>query len=158
MPRLKVYNGEFFERGVWWYLIFGAVICLIIGLSLFYKVEDRVQAIIGVIILLMIVGAYLFFLAKTQTETTMEIQKEWILIWDRLVVFEMLNGFVIEIDKKTGAYQNIVLISKHTAQTYTLKDTATNAERFFQELSKLLPLLDDYEQTFFTRLVKKLKL
>ena len=76
MLTLKIYNGEVFERSKWRYLGFALVIFVIIGLSLFYKSGEKFQGLIGAIILLMIVGGYLFFLAKTNTPTQLLLKPE----------------------------------------------------------------------------------
>ncbi len=101
MPSLKVYNGECFERSKWRYFSFAGVILLILLLSLFYKSGQGIEGMLGAIILLMIVGGYLFFQAKTTTTIELSLRPEGIQIADRLLAFPLLKGFVLEMEKKS---------------------------------------------------------
>jgi len=158
MVSLKVYNWEVFERSKWRYVGFAVVIVTIISLSLFYKSWDGVNGIIGAVIVLMIVGGYLFFLSKANTETKMIIKPEGLVIGERLVPYSQIKGFVIEMDKTTLKLRNIVLVYEKTAEIYTLKDKKKQQEIFFSELSKIIPFLENYEQSGLDRLMRKLKL
>ncbi len=101
MLALKIYNGELFERSKWRYMGFALTILVIIALSLFYKSGEKLQGLIGAVILLMIVGGYFFFLAKANTETELLLKPEGLQIGERLIPFSLLKGFVVEMEKKS---------------------------------------------------------
>lgn len=158
MVSLKVYNWEVFERSVWWYIGFVVVIVSVVYLSIFYKSWDNLQWLIWAIILLMIVWGYLFFLSKVNSEVKMVIKPEWLTIWNRLVSYSQLKGFVVEMEKKTWKRRNIVLVYEKSVEIYTLKDTKKQQELFFSKLSEIIPYTEKYDQTSFDRLARKLKL
>lgn len=101
MLTLKVYNGELFERGKWWYVGFATIILTILGLSLFYKAGQGIQNIIGIVIMLMIVGGYLFFQSKIWMEIELTLKPEGLLVGERLIPFSLIQGFVVEMEKTT---------------------------------------------------------
>lgn len=158
MITLKVYNGELFERGRWWHVGFAATIVAILGLSLFYKAGQGIQNIIGVVIMLMIVGAYLFLQSKISTETELILKPEGILIGERVIPFSLIQGFVVEMEKTTGKLKNIVLVLEKSVEIFTLRDAPEQQQLFFAELSKLVPFLESYQQTWIDKMMRKLKL
>lgn len=158
MLELKIYNGEIFERSKWRYISFAVVILIILSLSLFYRSGEKFQGFIWALIMLMIVGAYLFFLVKATLPTQMLLKSEGLQIWERLIPFSLLKGFVLEMEKKTWKLKNIVLVFEKSVEIYTLKDGEVEQEQFFAELSKIIPFLEGYEQSAVDKLMRKLKL
>lgn len=158
MVTLKVYNGELFERGKWRYLGFAVVIFAILSLSLFYKEWQGVHNIIGGVIMLMIVGAYLFFQSKIWTEVQLTLRPEGIFVGERLIPLPMIKGFVVEMEKKSWKLRNIVIVLEKGVEIFTLNDTQDRQQFFFAELSKVVPFLDAYQQWAIERLMRKIKL
>ena len=157
MLTLKVYNGELFERGKWWYVGFATIILTILGLSLFYKAGQGIQNIIGVVIMLMIVGGYLFFQSKIWMEIELTLKPEGLLVGERLIPFSLIQGFVVEMEKTTWKLKNIVLVLEKSVEIFTLRDTPEQQQLFFVELSKLVPFLERYQQTWIDKMMRKLK-
>lgn len=158
MLTLKIYNGEVFERSKWRYIWFTLIIFAIIVLSLFYKSGEKLQGLIGAIILLIIVGWYFFFLAKANTETQLLLKLEGLQIGKRLIPYSLLKGFVLEMEKRSWKLKNIVLVLEKSVEIFTLNDTLENQESFFAELAKIVPFLDSYEQGMVDKLMRKIKL
>lgn len=158
MLTLKIYNGEVFERSKWRYICFTLIIFAIIVLSLFYKSGEKLQGLIGAIILLIIVGWYFFFLAKANTETQLLLKLEGLQIGKRLIPYSLLKGFVLEMEKRSWKLKNIVLVLEKSVEIFTLNDTLENQESFFAELAKIVPFLDSYEQGMVDKLMRKIKL
>lgn len=158
MLTLKIYNGEVFERSKWRYIWFTLIIFAIIVLSLFYKSGEKLQGLIGAIILLIIVGWYFFFLAKANTETQLLLKLEGLQIGKRLIPYSLLKGFVLEMEKRSWKLKNIVLVLEKSVEIFTLNDTPENQESFFAELAKIVPFLDSYEQGMVDKLMRKIKL
>ncbi|MFC2494826.1 hypothetical protein BSK20_00795 [SR1 bacterium human oral taxon HOT-345] len=158
MATLKVYNGELFERGKRWYVGFAGVILTILGLSLFYKTGQGVQNIVGSVIMLMIVGGYLFFQSKTWSTIQLTLSSEGVFAGERLIPFAVLKGFVVEMEKKTGKLRNIVFVFDKSVEIFTLNDTPEHQKLFFAELAKVVPFLESYEQGFVEKLIRKIKL
>lgn len=101
MITLKVYNGELFERGKRWYIGFVAIIFSVLGLSLFYKTGQGIHNIIGGVMMLMIVGGYLFLQSKIWTEIQLTLKPEGIYAGERLIPLSLIKGFVVEMEKKS---------------------------------------------------------
>ena len=158
MISLKVYNWEVFERSVLRYICFFAVIIAVVCVSLFYESWDRLQWLIGAIIMLVIVWGYLFFLSKANSEVKMILKPEGLTIWERIIPYSQLKGFVVEMEKKTKKIKNIVLVYDRSVEIFTINDTKQHQELFFSKLSELVPYLDKYDQTSFDRLLRRLKL
>lgn len=131
---------------------------MIIALSVFYKSGEKFQGLIGAVILLMIVGGYLFFLAKANTPTQLIITPDGLQIGERLIAYRLLRGFVLEMEKKNGKLKNTVLVFEKTVEIYTLKDGEAQQKLFFTELAKIIPFLESYEQSSVDKLMRKLKL
>ena len=158
MVSLKVYSWEVFERSIRWYICFTVVIISVVCLSLFYEPWDHLEWLIGAIVLLMIVWGYLFFLSKANSEIKMIIKPEWLTVWNRLISYSELNWFVVEMDKKTWELRNIVLVYDKFVEIYTLKDTKKQQQLFFSKLSELIPFLEKYNQSWFEKFMRKIKL
>ncbi len=158
MVSLKVYNWEVFDRSTLWYVCFFVVIGIVVFVSLFYESWDKLNGLIWVIILLLIVWGYLFFLSRANAETKMVLKPEWLTIWTRLIPYSQLKGFVVEMDKKTLKFRNIVLVFDRSVEIYTLKDTKKQQELFFSKFSELVPYLEKYDQSSLDRLLRRLKL
>ena len=158
MVSLKVYNWEVFERWTLWYVGFFLVIGAVVCVSLFYESWDNLQWLIWAIIMLIIVWWYLFFLSRENTEIKMVIKPEGFVIWERLIPYSQLNGFVVEMDKKTMKFKNIVLVFDKSVEIYSLKDTKKQQELFFSKLSELVPYVEKYEQSSLDKLLRRLKI
>lgn len=158
MITLKVYNGELFERGKRWYIGFVAIIFSVLGLSLFYKTGQEIHNIIGGVMMLMIVGGYLFLQSKIWTEIQLTLKPEGIYAGERLIPLSLIKGFVVEMEKKSWKLKNIVLVLERGVEIFTLNDTTEQQQLFFSELSKFVPFLDTYEQSWIDKLMRKIKL
>jgi Na+/citrate or Na+/malate symporter len=66
---LRTYNGEYFERSVWWYTIFAIIVGVVVVASAMYG------NIIGSVIILLFVGGYLFIFTKTNEHITIKIEE-----------------------------------------------------------------------------------
>lgn len=158
MPILKIYNGEFFERTKWRYIIIFLVIVLVIVLPFFYEKSDTLSWIFAAVIMLMIVWWYFFFQTKINSETKMVIKPEGLQVWERLIPYSMIKGFVVEAEKSTAKLRNIVLVYQKSVEIFTLKDTEKQAKLFFAELSKIVPFLEKYDQSWVEKFMRKIKL
>lgn len=88
----------------------------------------------------------------------MEIQDSFIKIKERTIPYVNLLGFVLEWDPQTGKAQNIVLILKSHHEIFTIEDSSQNIENFTQVLSKNIPVLEGYDQSFLEKVARKLKI
>lgn len=158
MLSLKVYNWEVFERSVFRYVCFFVVIIAVVCLSLFYQSWDKLQWLIGAIILLVIVWGYLFFLSKANSEVKMVLKPEWLTVGERLIPYSQLSWFVVEMERRTKKIKNIVLVYGKSVEIFTIKDTKQHQELFFSKFSELVPYLDKYEQSSFDRFMRRIKL
>ena len=158
MVSLKVYNWEVFERSTLRYVCFFLVIGAVVFISLFYESWDKLNWLIWVIIMLIIVWGYIFFLSRANAEIKIVIKPEWLVIWNRLVAYSQLTGFVVEMDKRTMKFKNIVLVYDKYVEIYTLKDTKKQQDLFFSKFSEFVPYQEKYDQSSFDKFLRRLKL
>jgi len=150
---LKVYNGEYFERGKVRYLVFCLIILLVVVLSVLWSNTA------WWIFVIFIVGGYMFYLTKVNDTTSMIIWKQSFQIWKTVFPWWTLKWFVLEYHTEKKKIQNIVIIDdKNSPRIYSIKDTEENLENFVNELNEYIPMLDNYNQTTFDRIIRKLKL
>ena len=149
---LKVYNGEYFERGKNRYLIFGWIILLVVILSALSK------NIIWWIFVLCVAVWYVFYLTKTNNIVSMVIWKNWLQVWDISFLWNNLSGFLLEYHTEKKKIHNIVIVNSKNARIYTINDTEENLKDFVEELSNYIPMLENYEQSTMDKVIRKLKL
>ena len=150
---LKVYNGEHFERGKTWYLIFALVILLVAVVSIL------ASNISWWVFVLLVAGAYIFYLTKVNDTVTMVTWKKALQIDKAVFPWETLSGFVLEYHTEKKKIHNIVIIDdKKIPRIYTINDSEKNLKEFVDDLNKYIPLLDNYNQSTFDKFMRKIKL
>lgn len=150
---LKVYNGEHFERGKVWYLVFALVILLVVILSILSN------NIIGWVFVFLVAGGYLFYLTKVNDTVTMRTWKNALQIEKAVFPWETLSGFVLEYHTEKKKIHNIVLLDdKKIPRIYTINDTEKNLKEFVDDLNGYIPMLDNYNQSTFDKFMRKIKL
>lgn len=68
------------------------------------------------------------------------------------------SGYVLELTLKDQQLKNIVFLSSAGHVIYTFADTPQNIKAFLLSLNDYLPLLDDYDQTGFEKMIRKFQL
>ena len=150
---LKVYNGEHFERGKVWYLVFALVILTVVVLSVLSN------NIIWWVFVFLVAGWYLFYLTKVNDTITLITWKQALQVEKIAFPYESLSGFVLEYHTEKKKIHNIVIIDdKKIPRIYTIKDTENNLKKFVKDLNNYIPLLDNYNQSNFDKFVRKIKL
>lgn len=150
---LKVYNGEYFERGKTRYFIFALIILLV---AVFSVLSNN---IIWWVIVLMAAGGYLFYIIKSNDVIKLITWKKALQVDKITYPWENLSGFVLEYHLEKKKIHNIVLIEKDKQyKIYTIKDTQKNLEKFVNELNGYIPMLEKYDQSTLDKFIRKLKL
>ncbi len=150
--KLRVYNGEKFERNKRRYLFFSLVLILIIWLSLWKKNT------VGVVVLFFILGAYFYYSIIANQVVSIEINEKEININQKKYPRSFFNGYVIEIEKKSQQIKNIVFITEKSHLIYTIHDKKDETKAFIMELNNHLPLLSEYNQWSLEKAARILKL
>lgn len=149
---LKVYNSEKFERGKWRYVLLSLVIILVLWLCVYYKNWT------WFILIAIVLWWYIYLWLLNLKETTLRVTEEWLIMWGSIIPWNNLKWYVIEIDKKTQAIKNIVLLWDKNHSIHTISDTIDNIKWFLTQLDKYLPMVWDYNQTAWEKLARVLKL
>lgn len=151
---LTVYNGEQFIRSKLRFIIFFIIVWAVVVASFLSKNW------IGAIIVLIFVGGYFFFLNKMDKDIIIKIEENWLFIDEKCYERNNFSGFVLEYHVEKEQIQNIVFLSNKGTLIFTLHDTPEHLETFIQNLVKIgeLPQKDNYEQTLWEKLCRKLKL
>ena len=150
---LKVYDWEKFDRSRSWFLIFTLVILLVVVLSILSS------NIVWWIFVFLVAWGYIFSITKTNETIKIITWEKALQIWKAVFPYENLSWFVLEYHTEKKKIHNIVIINKKKeARIYTIKDTDKNLEKFVNELSEYIPMLENYEQSTMDKFIRKLKL
>ena len=150
---LKVYDWEKFDRSRSWFLKFALIILLVVVLSILSN------NIVWWILILVLAGAYIFYITKINDTTKIITWKQALQIWKSVFPYETLSWFVLEYHIEKKKIHNIVIIdNKKEYRIYTIKDTEKNLKNFIEELNWYIPMLENYEQTTMDKFIRKLKL
>ena len=150
--KILVYDGETFERWRNWYIGFWVFVVLFILFNIF------IWNFFAVIFFLILVAWYLYLLLLENRKIYLEISPEWLYIWNKLIPWNSLEGFVLELTTD-GKLKNIVFVKTDgSVNVYTLADDLEKIKDFVMELSEYTNMLDWYKQSFFEKLLRILKL
>jgi len=149
---LRVYNGEKFERNKRWYILFALVLITIIWLSLWK------QNVIGVVVLFFILWAYFYYSIISNQIITLKIEKDHLIINNKIYLRWNFRGYSIEIEKKNQQIRNIVLITEKWYMIYTIHDKKDHIKEFLTEINDHLQLVSEYNQSSLEKLARILKL
>ena len=150
---LTVYNWEIFEKKATRYIWFGGILSIIILLSIFNNNTP------WAIILIFLLWWYFYYSSKINKKITIKIIENWLLIWQKVYLWEIINWYVLEADTKNGQIKNIVFLLKKDHHIYTISDDIQNLKNFVEELSKFnIDLIPSYEQTFREKIMRKFQI
>lgn len=102
--------------------------------------------------------AYIYYGIINIQETTMKMTENWLIVWEKILSWNDIKWFCLEIEQKTKQIKNIVLVSPKWHSIYTISDNYENIKNFLQKLEKLIPMLPDFPQTFREKVSRKMKL
>jgi hypothetical protein len=149
---INVYNAEKFERTKRRYLIFSVVFASVLILSILNK------NLVWAILLFFLLWWYFYYSITTTQVIKMLIQENELVIWDKVYVWSSLNWYALEMDMKTESVKNIIILTNKWYNIHTIDDSMQNVKNFVSELDKYIQIVDQYDQTFLDKLVRKLKL
>ncbi len=149
---LKVYSSENFERSKAWYIIFSSVFVIIFLVSIFYK------NIVWTILMFFLLGGYLYYWIINNQEIKLKITDEWLIIGDKLSNRSNFVWYSLEIEPKKQNIKNIVFITKKHHNIHTINDSNENIKNFLEQLNKFLPMTWEFQQTFWEKASRKMKL
>lgn len=149
---MSVYNAEKFDRSKWRYVIFVTVFGAVFVLSIFN------QNIVWAVLIFFLLGGYFYYTSMHNQLVHMRIDKSGLVIGKTMYSRSSLEGYVLEIDRKTQLLKNIVIITKKGHEIFTLRDDKEVIRDFILSLDKNIPLLDGFEQSAFEKLARRLEL
>lgn len=149
---LKIYNTEYFERNRTWYIVFAILCVAIFGMTIYYKNW------VGSVLLLFLLWGYFYFGIAGIKEILMTIWDNGLAIDKKIFSWSELSGFVLEYEEKTKQIKNIVILHNNTNSIYTIVDDQLPLNDFVESLAQRIPMISSYEQSFFEKLSRKLKL
>ena len=150
---LKVYDWEKFDRGVTWFLVFAFVILLVVVFSV---LSNNIP---WWVLVFLVAWGYIFYITKTNDTTKLITWKQALQVWKTVYSYDNLDGFVLEYHTEKKKIHNIVILDENKyPKIYTINDTEKNLENFVNELNDYIPILEGYEQGFFDKFIRKIKL
>ena len=150
---LKIYNGEYFERGKTWYIVFSLIILIVVVFSI---LSNNLPWWVFVLLL---AGGYLFYLTKINDTITMITWKNALQIGKATFPRNTLKWFVLEYHIEKEKIHNIVIVdNQKNVRIYTINDTEKNIQDFANELNWYIPMLENYNQWTLDKILRKIKL
>ncbi len=150
---IKAFNGEYFERWRTWYIIFTIFVVFFVIFNILY------WNFWGIIIFFIVLWIYFYFLLQWQKRIKIKFDENWVYIDTKYYPWTSFLGFTIEIDPVTRKVKNIVFVLQNGGYlVYTIDDDENKFKEFTLKLSEYLPVLEQYNQSFFDKLLRVLKL
>jgi len=136
--QIKAYGSEKFEKNTWWYIVFSVVFASIFLFSILNK------NFVGTVLLFFLLGAYFYYAVTGSQVITITIDKNSLLVGDRVFPRSILSGYAIEIDPKTQLIKNIVFVTKTSHTIHTIHDNKENVRNFVLALDAYIPMPVSY--------------
>jgi len=165
---LSVYNGEIFKRGILWHIIMWTFFVALIIATLFSSkilgdnetwLPERTD-VLSTLLLIALFAWYWFYVRKEiEKKIVVHIDPEqglW--IWDRFYQWHAVQGFSLEMNRKTEELRNIIFLVNQWYEIHTLADTAESIERFVNELNQYTSFQESFNQSRFNKLLRRLKI
>jgi len=150
--QIKAYGSEKFEKNTWWYIVFSVVFASIFLLSILNK------NFVGVVLLFFLLGAYFYYAVTGNQVITIIIDRNSLLVGDKVFPWNILTGYAIEIDPKTQTIKNLVFVTRNTHSIHTIHDSKEHVRDFVLALNDYIPMLGDYNQGFLEKMWRRFKL
>lgn len=147
-----VYNWEKFQRSKLWYLIFWVVFASVFLLSLLNN------NVVGALLIFFLLGGYFYYSTVNNQVIKATIEKTHIVLWNKIYPWTVFTWYVVEVYAKTQEVKNIVFITEKNHLIYTFDDSLEHIRMFLLELDTYLPMLDEYHQSSFEKVSRKIKL
>lgn len=152
MASVIVHNGEHFERGKTWYIIFSLVLVVLIIASVLF------ENFFGAIILFFLVWGYILFALMRNKKIALRTSDQGLVVGEKLLPWMQLVWRSIEVDATNGNWKNLIILAKSDKLIFSLDDSAENIDIFANELGQYLPLAENVSYSFTEKLIRKLKL
>ena len=154
---LKVFSGEKYDRSKTWWIVFFVIVAVLILTSLWVT---GFRWFLEVMIIGMVVSGYIFFTIFGVKEVEMKIQENGIGVGEEFIPWEQLSGYVLEVDSKTYHPKNIVLVfSNWGYKILSINEPDPKIlSNFLINLSRFLPRLWGFDQSFVEKLARVLKI
>lgn len=152
MTSIKTFNWEKFEKNSRRYIIFATVFIWIILMSIFS------WNFVWAVVMFFLLGWYLYYTLSINQIIDVKIT-DWILIiWNKTVPRSNYIWFVVEVDIKSNSIKNLVFVWEKSHNIFTINDDINNVSTFLNAMVNYIPHLDNYEQSFFEKLSRKIQL
>lgn len=149
---LKVYNWEIFERTIVRYIWFSIILGLILVISIFNNNTP------WAIIILFLMWWYFYYSSALNKKTSTKITENWLLIWEKIHLWNTLIWYALEVNKKNWEIKNIVFLSTKNHHIYTISDSINNLKIFIENLEDHIKMLPWYDQTFREKIMRKFQI
>lgn len=149
---LTVYNWEIFERTIVRYLWFCVILTLILIISI---LNNNVP---WAIIILFLIWWYFYYSSTINKKTSIKISENWLLIGDKIWLWDTLTWYVLEVNKNNWEIKNIVFLSAKNHSIYTISDNIDNLKIFVENIEQYIKILPSFEQTFREKIMRKFQI
>jgi hypothetical protein len=149
---LFVYGWEIFERTIVRYIWFSIVLGFVLILSILNNNAP------WAIIILFLVWWYFYYSSSINKTMLIKTTEDWLLIWDKIRLWETITWYVLEVNKNNWEIKNIVFLWTKNHNIYTISDNIDNLKIFIESLEQYVKMLPWYEQTFREKITRKFQI
>jgi CDP-diglyceride synthetase len=149
---LFVYGWEIFERTIVRYIWFSIVLGFVLILSILNNNAP------WAIIILFLVWWYFYYSSSINKTMLIKTTEDWLLIWDKIRLWETITWYVLEVNKNNWEIKNIVFLWTKNHNIYTISDNMDNLKIFIESLEQYVKMLPWYEQTFREKITRKFQI
>ena len=147
-----IYGSEKFQRSKRWYVAFATIFIGVFLLTLFSG------NYVGSVLLFFLLWGYLYYSVIHNQIQPLRADTQGLILWKSQRPWSSFSWYVLELTIKTQQLKNIVFLSSSGHVIYTFADTPEHIRSFLLSLNDYLPLLDEYDQTGFEKMIRKLEL
>jgi hypothetical protein len=120
MAQISLYNGEIYKRSSLWYAMFGIIVATVILVSFLYAQYATV------LLMIFLLGAYIFFSVQQHTLTVVRIDNDGIVFGTYKKLFSQIQGFSLIVDDDT--LRTLVFIVDGKVMYFTIPETRSDSD------------------------------
>ena len=114
--------------------------------------------VVGAVLIFFLLWGYFYYSTTNNQVIKATIDSTHVIIGNKSYPRSSFVGYVVEVYAKSQEVKNIVFVTPKSHLIYTFDDSLEHIQSFLLALDGHLPMLEDFHQTSFEKLSRKIKL